>query len=42
MAMRRITDMPRLTPALMMRMDDIILDRISFSSVKELEEMYAG
>jgi hypothetical protein len=29
-----------ITPALMMGMDDIILDRISFGGVKELEEMY--
>jgi DNA polymerase-4 len=30
-----------ITPALMMDMDDIILDRISFGGVKELEEIYA-
>jgi DNA polymerase IV len=29
-----------ITPALMMGMDDIILDRISFGGVKELEEIY--
>jgi DNA polymerase-4 len=29
-----------ITPALMMGMDDIILDRISFGGVKELQEMY--
>ena len=29
------------TPALMMGMDDIILDRISFGGVKELEEIYS-
>jgi hypothetical protein len=29
-----------ITPALMMDMDDIILDRISFGGVKELEEIY--
>jgi hypothetical protein len=28
------------TPALMMGMDDIILDRISFGGVKELRELY--
>ena len=28
------------TPALMMRMEDIILDRISFGGVKELREIY--
>jgi DNA polymerase IV len=28
-------------PALMMGMDDIILDRIAFGGVKELEEIYA-
>jgi DNA polymerase-4 len=31
-----------ITPALMMGMDDIILDRISFGGVKELEEIYSG
>jgi DNA polymerase-4 len=31
-----------ITPALMMDMDDIILDRISFGGVKELEEIYSG
>jgi hypothetical protein len=30
-----------LTPALMMGMGDIILDRISFGGVKELEEIYS-
>ena len=30
-----------ITPALMMDMEDIILDRIAFGGVKELEEMYA-
>ena len=30
-----------ITPALMMDMDDIILDRIAFGGVKELEELYA-
>jgi DNA polymerase-4 len=30
-----------ITPALMMDMDEIILDRIAFGGVKELEEMYA-
>src|ERR671915_589714 len=30
-----------ITPALMMGMEDIILDRIAFGGVKELEEMYA-
>ncbi len=29
-----------ITPALMMDMDDIILDRIAFGGVKELEEIY--
>jgi hypothetical protein len=29
-----------ITPALMMGMEDIILDRIAFDGVKELEEMY--
>jgi DNA polymerase-4 len=29
-----------ITPALMMDMDDIILDRISFGGVKELQELY--
>ena len=29
-----------ITPALMMGMGDIILDRISFGGVKELEEIY--
>jgi hypothetical protein len=27
-------------PALMMGMDDVILDRIAFGGVKELEELY--
>src|SRR5687768_12294317 len=31
-----------ITPALMMGMGDIILDRISFGGMKELEEIYAG
>ena len=30
-----------ITPALMMEMGDIILDRISFGGVKELEEIYS-
>ncbi len=30
-----------ITPALMMGMDDIILDRIAFGGVKELEEIYS-
>ena len=29
-----------ITPALIMGMGDIILDRISFGGVKELEEIY--
>jgi hypothetical protein len=29
-----------ITPALMMDMEDIILDRISFGGVKELKEIY--
>jgi hypothetical protein len=29
-----------ITPALMMGMGDIILDRISFGGIKELEEIY--
>jgi len=29
-----------ITPALMMGMDDIILDRIAFGGVKELEDIY--
>ncbi len=29
-----------ITPALMMGMDDIILDRIAFGGVKELQELY--
>jgi len=28
------------TPALMLGMEDIILDRVSFGGVKDLEEMY--
>jgi len=43
-AMDKINDKFRefvITPALMMDMDDIILDRIAFGGVKELEEMYA-
>jgi hypothetical protein len=31
-----------ITPALMMGMEDIILDRIAFGGVKELEEIYSG
>jgi hypothetical protein len=31
-----------ITPALMMGMDDIILDRIAFGGVKELEEIYSS
>jgi hypothetical protein len=31
-----------ITPALMMGMDDILLDRISFGGVKELEEIYSS
>jgi hypothetical protein len=30
-----------ITPALMMGMEDIILDRIAFGGVKELEEVYS-
>jgi hypothetical protein len=30
-----------ITPALMMGMGDVILDRISFGGVKELEEIYS-
>jgi hypothetical protein len=30
-----------ITPALIMDMEDIILDRISFGGVKELEEIYS-
>ena len=30
-----------ITPALMLGMEDIILDRISFGGVKELEEIYS-
>jgi hypothetical protein len=29
-----------ITPALMLGMDDMIIDRISFGGVKELEEIY--
>jgi hypothetical protein len=29
-----------ITPALMMRMDEKIIDRITFGGVKELEELY--
>jgi hypothetical protein len=29
-----------ITPALMMGMDDTIIDRISFGGVKEIEELY--
>ena len=28
------------TPALMMGMDNVILDRIAFGSIKELEDLY--
>jgi hypothetical protein len=31
-----------ITPALMMGRGDIILDRIAFGGVKELEEIYTG
>jgi hypothetical protein len=31
-----------ITPALMMGMKDIILDGVSFGSVKELQELYIG
>jgi DNA polymerase IV len=31
-----------ITPALMMGMEDIILDRIAFGGVKELEEIYSS
>jgi hypothetical protein len=30
-----------ITPALMLGMEEIILDRISFSGVKELEDIYS-
>jgi hypothetical protein len=30
-----------ITPALMLGMEDIILDRIAFGGVKELEELYS-
>ena len=30
-----------ITPALMLGMEDIILDRVAFGGVKELEEIYA-
>jgi hypothetical protein len=30
-----------ITPALMMGMDDIILDRIAFGGVKELQDIYS-
>jgi DNA polymerase IV len=30
-----------ITPALMMGMDEIILDRIAFGGVKELEDLYS-
>jgi hypothetical protein len=30
-----------ITPALMMGMDDIILDRIAFGGVKEIQEIYS-
>jgi DNA polymerase-4 len=42
-AMDRINDKYRefvITPALMMDMDDTIIDRIAFGGVKELEELY--
>jgi hypothetical protein len=29
-----------ITPVLMMKMDEVILDRIAFGGVKELEELY--
>jgi hypothetical protein len=29
-----------ITPALMMGMDEVILDQIAFGGVKELEELY--
>jgi hypothetical protein len=29
-----------ITPALMMGMEDIILDRVSFGGIKELEDIY--
>jgi hypothetical protein len=44
-AMDKINDRWRefvITPALMMGMGDILLDRISFGDVKELEEIYFG
>jgi DNA polymerase-4 len=31
-----------ITPALMMGMDELVVDRISFGGVKELEELYTG
>ncbi|HWS83355.1 MAG TPA: hypothetical protein VN207_03770 [Ktedonobacteraceae bacterium] len=31
-----------ITPALMLGMDELILDRIAFGGVRELEEVYAG
>jgi hypothetical protein len=31
-----------ITPALMMGMDDTIIDRIAFGCVKELEELYSS
>jgi hypothetical protein len=30
-----------ITPALMLGMDEVIIDRISFGGVKELEEIYS-
>jgi DNA polymerase IV len=30
------------TPALMMGMEDVILDRVSFGGVKELRDIYEG
>lgn len=31
-----------IVPAVMMGMDDLVLDRVAFGSVKELEDLYAG
>jgi hypothetical protein len=42
-AMDKINDKYRefvITPALMLGMDEVILDRIAFGGVKELEELY--
>jgi hypothetical protein len=33
-------ELDRITPALMMGMDETIIDRIAFGDVKELEELY--